>query len=107
MTIQQSLSSLTAYPVPSATIQDIADGCGLSPETELTPEIRDGKDMKRAKARIYAYLAAAPNISQNGISFSFSTEERKQFKRLAANLLAEIGDEAGLKTKYGYVGEDF
>lgn len=108
MTIQQSLKSLTAYPIPPATLQDIAEGCGLSLNTDLTQELRNGKEMKRAKAHAYAYLVIAPNISQNGVSFSFTTEERKQFKKLAVNLLKEIGDEtSGLKTKYGYVGEDF
>lgn len=108
MTIQQSLKSLTAYPIPPATLQDIAEGCGLSLDTELTQELRSGKEMKRAKARTYAYLVIAPNISQNGVSFSFTAEERKQFKKLAVDLLKEIGDDtSSLKTKYGYVGEDF
>lgn len=108
MTIQQSLKSLTAYPIPPATLQDIAEGCGLSLDTELTQELRSGKEMKRAKARTYAYLIIAPNISQNGVSFSFTAEERKQFKKLAVDLLKEIGDDtSGLKTKHGYVGENF
>lgn len=108
MTTLQSLKSLSVYPTPSATLQDIAEGCGLQPDAELTPEMRNSKEMKRAKARTYAYLVTAPNISQNGLSFSFSAEERKQFKKLAVDLLKEIGDDtSGLKTKYGYVGEDF
>lgn len=108
MTVLQSLSSLTAYPVPSAKIQDIADGCGLSLDSELTPEMRNSKEMRRAKAQTYAYLITAPNISQNGISFSFSAEERKQFKKLAVDLLKEIGDDtSGIKLKYGYIGENF
>ena len=108
MTIQQSLKSLTAYPIPPATLQDIAEGCGLSLDTELTQELRSGKEMKRAKARAYAYLITAPNISQNGVSFSFTAEERKQFKKLAVGLLKEIGDDtSSIGTKYGYVGEDF
>lgn len=108
MTIRQSLKSLSAYPIPPATLQDIVEGCGLSLDTELTQEMRNGKEMKRAKARAYAYLVIAPNISQNGVSFSFTAEERKQFKKLAVDLLKEIGDDtSGLKTKYGYVGEDF
>lgn len=108
MTIQQSLKSLTAYPIPPATLQDIAEGCGLQPDAELTPEMRNSKEMKRAKARAYAYLITAPNISQNGVSFSFTAEERKQFKKLAVGLLKEIGDDtSSIGTKYGYVGEDF
>ena len=108
MTIQQSLKSLTAYPIPLATLQDIAEGCGMQLDAELTPEIRATAEMKRAKAHVYIYLITAPNISQNGVSFSFTTEERKQFKKLAISLLDEIGDDISkLRTKYGYVGENF
>ena len=108
MTVQQSLKSLTAYPIPPATLQDIAEGCGLQHDADLTPEIRNSPEMKRAKARAYAYLITAPNISQNGVSFSFTAEERKQFKKLAVDLLKEIGDDtSSIGTKYGYVGEDF
>lgn len=108
MTILQSLKSLSAYPTPSATLQDIAEGCGLQYDAELTPEMRNSKEMKRAKARAYAYLITAPNISQNGVSFSFTAEERKQFKKWAKDLLKEIGDDtSALGGKYGYVGSDF
>ncbi len=108
MTILQSLKSLTAYPIPSATLQDIAEGCGLSLDSELTPEVRGAKEMKRAKAHTYIYLITAPNISQNGVSFSFTAEERKQFKKLAASLLKEIGDStSSLGANYGYLGENF
>lgn len=108
MTIQQSLKSLTAYPIPPTTLQDIAEGCGLSLDSELTPEMRGSKEIKRAKAHTYIYLITAPNISQNGVSFSFTAEERKQFKKLAVALLKEIGDDiSSLGVQYGYVGENF
>lgn len=108
MTTLQSLKSLTAYPIPSATLQDIAEGCGLQADAELTPEVRSRKEMKRATARVYIYLITAPNISQNGVSFSFTAEERKQFKTLAKTLLNEIGDDtSAIGGKYGYVGENF
>lgn len=108
MTILQSLKSLTAYPIPPATLQDIAEGCGLELDAELSPEMRTSTEMIRAKAHTYIYLITAPNISQNGVSFSFSAEERKQFKKWAKDLLKEIGDDSSaLGGKYGYVGSDF
>lgn len=110
MTTLQSLKSLTAYPIPPATLQDIAEGCGLQLDAELTPELRASTEMKRAKAHTYIYLITAPSISQNGVSFSFTAEERKQFKTLAKTLLNEIGDDTsalGNGVKYGYVGENF
>lgn len=110
MTILQSLRSITAYPIPTATLQDIAEGCGLLLDEEVTSEVRNSTQMKRAKARTYVYLITAPNISQNGVSFSFSSDERKQFKQLAKDLFNEAGEDAsclGNGVKYGYVGENF
>lgn len=107
MTTLQSLKSITAYPIPTATLQDIAEGCGLQVDADLTTEVRTTAEYKRAKARVYIYLITAPNISQNGISFSFTSEERKCFKKAAKDLLTEIGDStAGLGVSYGYKGED-
>lgn len=107
MTILQSLKSLSAYPTPQATLLNIAEGCGLQADDELTLEMRNTSEVKRATARTYIYLMTAPNISQNGVSFSFTAEERKQFKKLAKDLLNEIGDDTScLGVKYGYVGEN-
>lgn len=110
MTVQQSLKSITAYPIPTATLQDIAEGCGLGIDEDVSPDRQQSKELKRAKARIYIYLITAPNISQNGISFSFTAEERKQFKVIAKDLLRQVGDDTSILSngvKYGYVGENF
>ena len=107
MKVLQSLKSLSSYPIPSVTLEDIADGVGLALDTELTQELRNSKDFKRAKARVFLFLSAAPNVSQGGISYSFSEEERKRFRLRAENIFEEIGDatsEAGVE--YGYKGED-
>lgn len=110
MTTLQSLRSLSAYPVSSATIENIAEEAGIAADTELTPEVRKSAAYKRAKAHTYLYLASAPNISQNGVSFSFSSEERKRFMATAKQLLQEIGDDTsclGSGQRYGYMGENF
>lgn len=91
------------------TLLDIIEGCGLQADAELDPETRTKAEFKRAKARVYIYLMTAPNISQNGVSFSFTSEDRKCFKKTAKDLLTEIGDDLaafGLGVKYGYKGED-
>lgn len=109
MTILQSLKSITAYPIPSATLQDIAEGCGLSVDAVLTNEVRNKVEFKRARAHVFRYLITAPNISQNGVSFSFTSDERKCFKKTAKDILTEIGDDIsglGLGVKYGYKGEN-
>ncbi|MBQ3213279.1 MAG: hypothetical protein IJN45_08855 [Alistipes sp.] len=107
MNVLQSLRSLSSYPIPTATIEDVAEGVGLAIDTELTQELRKDKRFKRAQARVYMFLSEAPNVSQGGISYSFSEEERRRFRLRAENLLEQIGDatsEAGVE--YGYKGED-
>ncbi|MBR5276852.1 MAG: hypothetical protein IKU35_06930 [Bacteroidaceae bacterium] len=107
MNVLQSLRSLSSYPIPTATIEDVAEVVGLAIDTELTQELRKDKRFKRAQARVYMFLSEAPNVSQGGISYSFSEEERRRFRLRAENLLEQIGDatsEAGVE--YGYKGED-
>ena len=107
MNVLQSLKSLSGYPIPLATIQYVADGVGLGVDTELTPELRGSKEFKRAQARVYIYLSEAPNVSQGGISYSFSEEERRRFRLRAESILDEIGDnENAFGVEYGYKGED-
>ena len=85
MNVLQSLRSLSSYPIPTATIEDVAEGVGLAIDTELTQELRKDKRFKRAQARVYMCLSEAPNVSQGGISYSFSEEERICFVIVAAN----------------------
>ncbi len=106
MTIQQSLKSLSAYPIPSATIANIAEGLGLVAEAEATREVRASRDFKRAQAQVYLFLVEAPNVSQGGVSFSFTDEERRRFRLRAESLLEEAGDEDNLLGDYGYMGSD-
>lgn len=107
MNVLQSLKSLSGYPIPLATIQDVADEVGISVDAEATGEIRGSKEFKRAKARVYLYLSKAPNVSQGGISYNFSDEDRRRFRQEAESILDEIGDNAdGLGVTYGYKGED-
>jgi hypothetical protein len=105
MLVQQSLKSLSNYPIPSAIIEEIADGVGLTITTELTPELREDKQFKRAQARVYLYLSEAPNVTQGGITYSFSIVERKHFRDRANTLLGGIGDTVS-DVEYGYICED-
>lgn len=106
MTILQSLKSLSSYPIPTATIQNVAEGVGLDVDAEVTLEVRSEKQFKRAQAKVYIFLSEAPNVSQGGISYSFSDEERRRFRLRAENILDEIGDTEDLPgVEYGYKGE--
>ncbi|MDE6080112.1 MAG: hypothetical protein K2G35_08625 [Duncaniella sp.] len=106
MNVAQSLKSLSAYPVPSATLQDIAEGAGLSIDTELTQELRKSSEFRRAKAGVYIFLSEAPNVQQNGISYSFSDGERNRLRSRGLAILEELGDTSDTGVSFGYQGED-
>lgn len=106
MTILESLKSLSAYPIPSATIANIAEGLGLFPEDETDSGVRSSANYKRAQASVYLFLAEAPNVSQGGITFNFSDEERKRFRLNAETILDGLGEGSELFGTYGYMGED-
>lgn len=106
MTILQSLKSLSNYPIPTTTIQNIVEGLGFDVADDVTQELRKSKNFKRAQAQMYLFLAEAPNVSQGGISYSFSDDERKRFRLRADNLLDEVGDDNNTGVQYGYMGSD-
>lgn len=103
-TISKSLKSLSSYPIPSATIEEVAEALGLNPSDDITPNIRNSNNYKLAKAGIYDFLSEAPNISQAGISYSFSDGERKRFKAKADSIRSEL--DYNNQDVYGYQGED-
>lgn len=105
MNVLHSLKSLSGYPIPLATIHDIADEVGISVDAESTRELRGSKAFKRAKALVFLYMSKAPNVSQGGISYNFSEEERRRFRNEAESILDEIGNTAD-GVSYGYKGED-
>lgn len=106
-TVFQSLKCLSSYPIPSATIENVAEESGLNASDNVTVEVRKSKSFMLTKAGIYDFLSEAPNISQSGISFSFSEDERKRFKTKADSLRRVAGyEDAANQAVYGYQGED-
>lgn len=108
MNVLQSLKSISSYPIPSATVEDIAEGAGLDIDATVNMAIRKGREYRLAKANVYLFLSEAPDVSQGGISYSFSEEERKRFRARANNILGEIGEVGGDSAlpEFGYKGED-
>lgn len=101
------LKSMNAYPIPFDTLKGIAEGRGLNIEDEATPEVRQSRDFNLAKADVYAWLAGAPNVTQQSITYSFTTDQQKAFRRQAIALY-RANDEAlpeSLKGSFGYMGE--
>lgn len=107
-TIFQSLKSISNYPIPSAIVEDAAEDYGLDAGQNSTVDIRKGKSYMLAKARLYDFLSDAPNISQSGITYTFSDVERKSFKAKAESIRESLDEnDISDNNNYGYQGENF
>lgn len=107
-TIFQSLKSISNYPIPSAVIEDTAEDFGLDAQQKSTADIRKGRNYMLAKARVYDFLSDAPNISQSGITYTFSDVEKKSFKAKAESIRESLGEtDMSDNNSYGYQGENF
>lgn len=97
--------ALSPYPIPMGFIDSIGEGLGL----DLEGDHKDvpARDLYRAKARVYFFLATTPNVSEGGVSISFNAEDKRLFLAMArrfANLAGEDGLIPGMA--YGYKGEN-
>lgn len=102
-TVLESLKSLSSYPVPSATLTRVAGRRGLTLSAEATAGVLRSQSYRLAEADLMKWLAKAPNVSESGVSFSFSPEERKYFTNEADSIYAEYGE--GEQVEYGYIGD--
>lgn len=104
-TVLETLKGVSAYPVPLRTLIETLELRGLSLEETATHDVMVGRAYKLAKADLLLWLSLAPNIGQGGQSFSFTDEQRQQFRNQAKALYDEC-DEVSAATKpiYGYKG---
>lgn len=106
-TVLEALKGINAYPIPLLAILDAGIGRELDPTTEVDETILRSKEYKLATADLYYWLAVAPNVSQGGQSYSFTDEERKDFRNRATAIYDEYGepdDNVGKGVRYGYKG---
>lgn len=106
-TILESLKGINSYPIPLRTLDEVAERRELDLCSEANEETKAGAGYNLALADLLMWLSFAPNISQGGQSFSFTDEQRMQFRNRARSLYDEFGteDEAyATKTVYGYKG---
>lgn len=105
MTVRESLQSITNYPIPDAFLESIGEEVGIEIDEELTDA--DAIPLNRVRARAYLFLAMAPNVSEGGVSISFTAAEKNYFLSLARRY-AELAGETGLfpGPAYGYKGQN-
>lgn len=99
MTIVEMLRTLSAYPIPRATLVAIAEARGVYADDKAV----EGTALELARADVYMWLATAPDVSQGGQSFTLGDEQRKQYRLMAQGIYAEQGV-TRKTTIYGWKG---
>ena len=87
MTIAEALQGVTMYPIPQATLESIALARGIAIDATATQDILKSRSFNLSKADVLLWLSYAPNISQGGQNYSFTDEQRLQYRRGGQRLL--------------------
>lgn len=106
-TVLEALKGISSFPIPLRTVTTVADKRGLELTAEATLEVLKSKAFNLAIADLLMWLSIAPDVSQGGQNYSFTDEQRKQFRNRANSLYGEYdaADETGTpKPIYGYKG---
>ena len=105
-TVTESLQGINAYPIPARTLDTVMAKRELNGDTEATKEVLESRAFTLARADVLIWLSRAPNVSQGGQSYSFSEDERKQFRLEAGAIYADLEPDGDLtRIKYGYRGD--
>ena len=98
-TVLESLKGINAYPIPQRTIVNTAEYRGLNLDDDATQEVMRAGNYNLAQADLLMWL------SQGGQDYSFTDEQRVQFRN-RANALYDQYEEETVKHKptYGYKG---
>ncbi len=103
-TVIEALKGINAYPIPLRSIVDVAEYRGLDLNGEATQEVMQTEAFKLSQADILLWLSLAPDVTQGGQSYSFTDEQRVQFRNRANALYKECDDGGQSKSIYGYKG---
>ena len=108
MNISEALRSINNYPIPPYVLMKTAIKNGISLEDEVTSESVISKEYRLMEADVYAFLAGAPDVTQNGVTFSFTQEQRNYFLSMSNSIKEGFGvSDASAGQGYGYMGEDY
>ena len=103
-TVLEALKGINAYPIPLRSIVDAAEYRGLILSDEASQEKMQSAAYKFAQADLLLWLSLAPDVSQGGQTYSFTDEQRVQFRNRANALYRECDDSGQTKSIYGYKG---
>lgn len=91
MTILEALKSRVHYPLSDNTFQSIITFRGLVSADNFTKEIANSNSYKGALADLLYEIVIVPNISEGGVSISYS--DKKVILDRANSLYLEIGEQ--------------
>jgi hypothetical protein len=100
----EALKSVNSYPIPLRTLVETAERRGLTLTDSATKEGLRSKEYRLSVADLLLWLSLAPNVTQGGQTFSFTDEQRKQFRKDAQAIFDEFDDDLAPKTTFGYKG---
>ncbi len=106
MTLRESLLAISPYPIPSEFIDSVGVAIG---GVDMDSEVGDLEPVSiyRAKARVYYFLATTPNVSEGGVSISFTAEDKRIFLAMARRFASLAGEGSLIPgAVYGYKGEN-
>lgn len=104
-TVLDCLQSINTYPIQLRTFTEVAERRGVDLTEEATAELLKGAVFSLCRADILLWLSYAPAVSQGGISYSFTDEQREKMRNEAQKLYDEFSeDDISVTVKYGYKG---
>lgn len=105
MTVSELLKGLSPCLIDDGYLASIAREVGTDMSIEVS-EV-DSVSLNRLKARLYLRLATLPNVSEGGVSISFTAEDKRAFLALARRYAALAGENGLISgATYGYKGEN-
>lgn len=109
MTLLESLLALNPYPLDPEAIRPKVWGRGLHPEDNFCHRLSTDPAYQLARADVLMLLSLAPNVTQEGISYSFSDAQRADLAAQARQIYRRyLPTDDPLypkgKPRYGYAG---
>jgi len=90
MTIEQAIRNSFSFPINGDLVETIAIERGLTPGEVFDREVSLSKEFRLTKADIICRTLLAPNVSEGGVSISWS--DRRLFLGMANAVYSEYGE---------------
>lgn len=107
MNVLETLESISHYPIPDVVILTACTERGIDASIDVDEDVAQERSYCLAKADCYRWLYFAPSsISENGVSFSMSQEEKRNYRMLANDLYRKFKVQP-IPSIFGYKGSNF